>query len=111
MLDGAFVGEGNLEEKTSKEIQGYVEQTYSIECKGRNEKGQEVLSSPVEVNVKILKTAHSNDLSSLVECPYNTGSHGQRCKASHPYVDKVGDGVPCPYSFDIPYAFEKRIKK
>ena len=30
-----------------------------------------------------------------VECPYNTGGHGQRCMASHPGYEKLGDGVPC----------------
>lgn len=40
-------------------------------------------------------------ISSIVKCKYNTGGHGQRCKASHPDTDKVGEGIICPYSFDI----------
>ncbi|MBS3107835.1 hypothetical protein J4468_02860 [Candidatus Woesearchaeota archaeon] len=90
-------------------IDEYVTQTYPIECKGRNEVGDEVLDTPVSVKVKIDKSMGSNMISSNVECPYNTGGHGQRCKASHPQVDKVGKGVGCPYSFDIPYALE--VKK
>ena len=90
-------------------IDNYVTQTYPVECKGRNEIGDEVLATPVNVEVEIYKIRGGNLISSDVECPYNTGGHGQRCKASHPEVDKVGEGVGCPYSFDIPYAIE--IKK
>ena len=90
-------------------IDEYVTQTYPIECKGRNEIWDEVLDIPVSVKVEIHKSPRSNMISSNVECPYNTGGHGQRCKASHPKVDKVGEGVGCPYSFDIPYALE--VKK
>ncbi|MFH0779786.1 MAG: hypothetical protein V1928_02900 [Parcubacteria group bacterium] len=42
-----------------------------------------------------------------VTCPFNTGSHGQRCKASHPSCedhDPNGEKIGCPYSFDYPYA-------
>ncbi|HLC81273.1 MAG TPA: hypothetical protein VJH68_01325 [Candidatus Nanoarchaeia archaeon] len=87
-------------------IDGYVTQTYPIECKGRNEVGDEVLDTPVSVKVEIHKSSGSNMISSNAECPYNTGGHGQRCKASHPDVDKIGEGVGCPYNFDIPYALE-----
>ncbi len=90
-------------------IDEYVTQTYPIGCKGRNEVGDEVLDTPVSVNIEIHKGPGSNMISSNVECPYNTGGHGQRCKASHPQVDKIGEGVGCPYSFDIPYALE--VKK
>ena len=90
------------------ELSQYVEQTFPIQCKGRNSGGSEVLEKPVEVKVKIHKSPGSNDISSIVECPYNTGGHGQRCDASHPKVDKINEGVGCPYSFDIPYALEKR---
>ena len=86
----------------------YVEQTFPIQCKGRNNKGLEVLSVPVDVIVEIHVSPGSNTISSTVKCPYNTGGHGQRCKASHPNVDKVGDGVGCPYSFDIPYALKRK---
>jgi len=89
-------------------IDEYIKQTYPIECKGRNEIGDEVLTTPVSVNVEIHKSPGSNTISSNVDCPYNTGGHGQRCKASHPDVDKVGEGAGCPYSFDIPYALETK---
>ncbi|MEK6854931.1 MAG: hypothetical protein AABX73_01795 [Nanoarchaeota archaeon] len=89
------------------ELKQYVKQTFPIQCKGRDANGLEVLTEPVNVNVKIHKSPGSNTISSNVECPYNTGGHGQRCKASHPDVDKVGEGVGCPYSFDIPYALER----
>ena len=89
-----------------KEIDKYVKQTYPIKCKGRNEIGDEVLNNSTKVEIEIHKRPGSNTISSYVNCPYNTGGHGQRCKASHPHVDKVGEGVICPYSFDIPYALE-----
>lgn len=90
-------------------IDEFVTQTYPIECKGRDEVGDEVLDAPVSVKVEIHKSPGSNMISSNVECLYNTGGHGQRCKAYYPIVDKIGKGVGCPYSFDIPYAFE--VKK
>ena len=89
------------------ELNEYIEQTFPIQCKGRNSKGLEVLQEPVNVEVKIYKSPGSNIISNIVRCFYNTGSHGERCKASHPTVDKVGEGIICPYSFDIPYALEK----
>jgi len=81
-----------------------------VECKGRNEAGDEVLATPVSVEVEISRRPGSNMISSNVNCPYNTGGHGQRCRASHPKTDKVGEGVGCPYSFDIPYALETKTK-
>jgi len=88
-------------------VADFVEQDFPIECKGRDGKGKEVLPKPVNVTVHIYKSPGSSSITTQVNCPYNTGSHGQRCKASHPDKDKVGDGVICPYSFDIPYALEK----
>lgn len=87
-------------------VEEFVEQKFPIECKGRDNLGNDVLEKPVEVTVHIHKSPGSNTISSEVKCRYNTGSHGQRCKASHPEVDKVGEGIGCPYSFDIPYALE-----
>ena len=87
----------------TSEVEEHIEQTYPIHCKGRNSKGEEVLTKPLEVNVRIDKSPGSNTISSTVDCKYNTGSHGERCKASHP---KVGEGASCPYSFDTPYAFD-----
>lgn len=89
-------------------VEGYVKQIFPITCKGRNASGGEALAEPVKVDVTICKSPGSNTISSTLSCPYNTGAHGQRCRASHPEgVDKVGDGVGCPYAFDIPYALEK----
>jgi len=90
-------------------IDHFVKQTYPIECKGRNEIGDEALDAPVKVLVEVYKSQASNTISSIVRCLYNTGGHGQRCKASHPDVDKIGEGVGCPYSFDLPYALEKKL--
>ena len=89
-------------------IDKYVTQNYPIQCKGRNESGDEVLDVPVDVGVKVSKSPRSNTISIDVTCPYNAGGHGQRCKASHPEVDKLGKGVGCPYSLDIPYALETK---
>jgi hypothetical protein len=83
-----------------------IEQKFPIKCVGRNFQGREALKDPIDVEVTISKIPDSDTIESLVKCPYNTGGHGQRCKASHPDVDKVGEGVGCPYSFDIPYALE-----
>ncbi len=89
-------------------IDKYVEQTFPIKCKGRDFDGCEVLTESVEVEVIIYKSPDCNTISSEVQCQYNTGGYGQRCKACHPNVDKMGEGVVCPYSFDIPYALEKK---
>jgi len=78
-------------------INKFVTQTYPVECKGRDPSGREILSEPLKVKVIITKSSGSNMISSEVECPYNTGGHGQRCKMG-------GKDVVCPYSFDIPYA-------
>ena len=88
-------------------VEDYVEKTFPIKCKGRNSAGNETLSEPVAVDVKIYKSPGCNTISSEVICLYKTGAHGQRCRASHPEgVDKVGEGVNGPYSFSIPYSLE-----
>lgn len=88
----------------------HIEQIFPIKCRGRDASGNEVLDDPIEVKVSIhQRFGNGEDISSDVECPYNTGGHGQRCKASHPDADKISSGIYCPYSFDIPHAFE--IKK
>lgn len=91
-------------------IDNYVTQTYPIECKGRDSFGNEVLGIPVEVKVEIFKSPRSKMISSNAECPYNTGEHGQRCKAAHPNADKPLCSIECPYSFDIPYTLETKNK-
>ncbi|MBR9705816.1 hypothetical protein GOV14_02155 [Candidatus Pacearchaeota archaeon] len=81
---------------------------FKVKCKGRDEQRNEVLEEAVKVTVNVTPSGESI-LSSSVECQYNTGSHGQRCKASHPEVDKQGKGIICPYSIDIPYAIDLYI--
>ena len=84
----------------------------TIRCKGRNAARKEVLPEPVYVIVTIAQPAENeNDIFLSVECPHNTGGHGQRCKASHPEIDKVGDGIACPYAVDIPYASDNWHKQ
>ncbi len=82
----------------------------SIKCCGRNAQGGPVLKEPILVTIRL--RYNSDFASSMVtsepkNCPHNTGGHGQRCRASHPLgLDKVGDGVLCPFAFDWPYAEE-----
>jgi hypothetical protein len=83
-------------------INKYVEQKFPIECKGRDSKGNRVLEKPTKADVFIHKRSGSNIISSIVECPYISGGHGEKCRASN-------DNAYCPYAFDIPYALE--IKK
>jgi len=85
----------------------YIEKMFPIRCFGRDINGKPVLEKPVKFKLNIHQSpGNVEDISISAEnCRYNTGSHGQRCRASHPPgVDKVGDGVICPYSLDIPYA-------
>ena len=93
-----------MDEKGELTVDDFVEQKFPIECSGRDSTGSFVLKEPVNVTVEIYKIPGSDIISSNVDCPYNTGGHGERCKASHPDVDKVGEGIRCPYSFDLPYA-------
>jgi hypothetical protein len=89
-------------------VEDYITQTYPILCRGRDKNGEETLEKAINAQVDIYKLSDSSTLFCVVHCIYNTGGHGQRCKASHPDVDKVGEGILCPYSIDIPYALEKR---
>lgn len=82
-----------------------------ITCKGRDMEGKEALEEgiPVVISIRPRKPPIVLNAEIVVEpvrCPYNTGGHGQRCKASHPGQDKVGNGVFCPFSFDYPYVLE-----
>jgi hypothetical protein len=90
------------------ELTQFVEQNFPIQCKGRDPNGKEVLGRAADAVVNMHQSPGSNVISSSVTCPYNTGSHGERCKASRPKFDQVGKGIVCPYSLDIPYALEKR---
>jgi len=86
-----------------------VEKIFVIKCRGRNFKGKEALRDPIEARITIYqRRGDKENISSLVDCPYNAGGHGQQCKSSHKHVDKITHGIICPYSFDIPYALEGR---
>lgn len=91
-----------------KRINNYIKQIFPIQCKGRDFSGNEVLTEPVEVEVKVYKSPGSSTISSEVKCPYNTGGHGQRCNIFYlTGVDKTKKDIFCPYAFDVPYTFEK----
>ena len=75
-------------------------------CSGRNPIGEPTLPEPIEVEVKLFRSPGSSMCCCGVECPHNTGGHGQRCMASHPWTEKEGDGVLCPFAFDYPYVLK-----
>ena len=80
-----------------------------IMCVGRGSDGRGVLEKPINVVIKLSRPylKKPNDIEVVPKnCPFFTGGHRQRCKASHPDSDKVGTGVACPYSFDWPYVLE-----
>ncbi len=79
-------------------------------CKGRGFRGEEVLKQEQLVNINLHRSPGSTSVSvTPTDCPHNTGSHAQRCKAAHPETDKIGNGISCPYSFDYPYAQENSL--
>lgn len=80
-------------------------QTFSLKCKGRDKNKRNVLSEPVAFKVQV-SVRGDNALSLSVDCVHNTGGHGQRCKASHPGVDKPKDDVFCPFSIDLPHVMD-----
>ena len=87
----------------------YRSQVFPILCKGRDTEGNECLEKAVQVELKVSQSPGTNSISSQVTCPYNTGGHGQRCTAFDlGTVEKTGQGILCPYAFDIPYALERR---
>jgi hypothetical protein len=69
---------------------------FDINCRGRDDEGKEVLSTAIPARIIVSQRPKSNFISINVDCPFNTGSHGQRCKASR------SDKVNCPYSRDLP---------
>lgn len=74
---------------------------FNISCRGKDASGADANAWPTDVKLTISQDG-SRWIAMNVECEYNTGGHGERCRASHPEgVDKVGDGVPCPFSRDI----------
>lgn len=76
-----------------------------IQCRGRGPGGKPVMKKPIKVTIQIQKHAGIGTICvGPLKCHFNTGGHGQRCWASHPGQEKVGDGVECPYAFNYPYA-------
>ena len=71
---------------------------FNVSCSGRDAEGQEILVTPVSARVKVRLLEDGKTIDVGVECPHNTGGHGERCKASHPGQDKVGEGIRCPYA-------------
>jgi hypothetical protein len=95
-----------LDSKISKRKEKFMV-LIPIECHGIGKDGQEILAKPVKLNIVIRKNPDGNEISvNPKKCRHNTGGHGQRCKASHPYIDKGGEDFFCPYAFDYPYAKE-----
>lgn len=84
-------------------VEEFIEQEYPVKCKGRGFDGKEVLKETIDVVVKIYKSPGSSVISSMVGCIYNRGCHGEGCGAS----DSI-NLVICPYSFDLPHAFDNR---
>jgi hypothetical protein len=84
----------------------YIERKVKVACRGRTMMGEPVLDKPIEVEVTLFRSPGSNMCCCNVECPNNTGGHGQRCKASHPWTEKKGEGVLCPFAFGYPYALK-----
>ena len=82
-----------------------IEQTYNPKCSGRDNLKRNVLENPVEVKVTIKQVG--NSLSSIVECPHNTGDGGKRCNAKHLESETFGETGVCPYTFSIPEDFER----
>ena len=80
----------------------YLEQKFPIECHGRDRMGNEVLVKAVTVSIKVYQSPGSNTISSIIECENNCGAHGEKCNASGREISH------CPYSFDIPYARERK---
>lgn len=76
-----------------------------MKCLGRGYDDEPVLREAVEVLILVNRSPGCESVSVLPQlCRYNTGGHGQRCKATHPYEDKAGKDILCPFSFDYPYA-------
>jgi hypothetical protein len=74
-----------------------------FDCCGRTSCGQAALTKPIEVTATVSKLRGTDVITCSVDrCSFNTGSHGQRCRASHPGHEKLGDGVLCPFAFDYP---------
>ena len=87
--------------------QEYIERKVTAPCHGRAAGGADALQNPVMVEATLYQSPGVTDsFGCYVQCPYNTGGHGERCKASHPEQDKVVPGVSCLHSFFYPQVLE-----
>jgi hypothetical protein len=93
-----------------KTIDCYMSVVFPIKCRGRDYDGKEVLKKPTDVKVKISKSPAGPYISLDVECSYNTGGHGQRCGVPDQDREKIGEGVFCVYSLDLPHAMDVHQK-
>ena len=76
-----------------------------IRCGGRGPTGVEVFSPQIDVTIEVSKKRGIDYVNVQPKnCCHSVDDHAQRCKASHPDQDRVGDGVLCPFSFDYPHA-------
>ena len=78
---------------------------FPMTCFGRNTGGKNALQTAVSFDLIMTRPeGDSQSISVSAEnCPYITGSDKQRCKASYaPGIDKVGAGIICPYTLNIP---------
>lgn len=78
-------------------IDDYVEHGFPIECRGRDEEGNGVLTSAINIRIKIYKRPGSSIISTDVsDCPFNYGPHGDHCSASGQ------EKSLCPYAGNLP---------
>lgn len=94
-----------------EEAAGYKRIRCQAQCKGVNAEGGPALETAILVNINIARKepplVENLMITSVpVQCPHNTGSNKDRCKASHPEQNKIGEGIACPFSFDYPYVTE-----
>ena len=76
----------------------YIEQTFPMECKGRDKHKNNVLDEPVYVSVLFAQCAGDATAISLsVECVHSAGVYNQLCKASHSDVEKKDNRALCTY--------------
>lgn len=71
-----------------------------VKCHGRGITREEVLTEDVSVAVWVRVYEDGKSIGISVDCPHNTGSHGQKCKASGKR------GVLCPYAVDLPHVVD-----
>ena len=82
---------------------------FPVQCKGRNNRGWDVLRKPVEVKVFVTGLESARGIDITVECPYITGLVEDRCGASHRGKEKKNNRVPCPYVLELPLRMDKVV--